>query len=76
MSKLPSEHKFLDLSDYGRSPARWIANKFKETRVTAIHLTTMFIIAGIFAILMMLTKQLYAAAILLIIKSVLDAADG
>ena len=76
MSKLPSEHKFLDLSDYGRSPARWIANKFKETRVTAIHLTTMFIIAGIFAIFMMLTKQLYAAAILLIIKSILDAADG
>ena len=76
MSKLPSEHKFLDLSDYGRSPARWIANKFKETRVSAIHLTTMFIIAGIFAILMMLTKQLYAAAILLIIKSILDAADG
>ena len=36
----------------------------------------MFIIAGIFAIFMMLTKQLYAAAILLIIKSILDAADG
>ncbi len=26
MSKLPAEHKFLDLSDYGRAPARWIAN--------------------------------------------------
>jgi phosphatidylglycerophosphate synthase len=76
MSKLPSEHKFLDLSDYGRSPARWIANVFKETRVTAIHLTSMFIIAGILAIFMMLNKQLYAAAILLIIKSILDAADG
>tara|TARA_B110000285_G_C15127339_1_gene621141 strand:- start:557 stop:1357 length:801 start_codon:yes stop_codon:yes gene_type:complete len=76
MSKLPSEHKFLDLSDYGRTPARWIANSFKETSVTAIHITMMFIVAGIFAILMMFTKQLYAAALLLIIKSVLDAADG
>tara|TARA_B100001093_G_scaffold503624_1_gene558249 strand:+ start:199 stop:999 length:801 start_codon:yes stop_codon:yes gene_type:complete len=76
MSKLPSEHKFLDLSDYGRLPARWIANALKKTRVTAIHLTTMFIIVGIFAIFMMLTKQLYVAAILLIIKSILDAADG
>ena len=76
MSKLPSEHKFLDLSDYGRSPARWIANTFKDTRVTAIHLTSMFIVAGIFAIFMMLNKQLYAAAIFLIIKSILDASDG
>jgi|TARA_B110001450_G_scaffold255768_1_gene284197 hypothetical protein len=76
MSKLPLEHKFLDLSDYGRTPARWIANSFKETSVTAIHITMMFIVAGIFAILMMFTKQLYAAALLLIIKSVLDAADG
>ena len=73
MSKLPLEHKFLDLSDYGRTPARWIANSFKETSVTAIHITMMFIVAGIFAILMMFTKQLYAAAILLIIKSILDA---
>ena len=76
MSKLPSEHKFLDLSDYGRSPARWIANVFKETRITPIHLTSMFIIAGIFAIYMMLNKQLYAAAIFLVIKSILDASDG
>ena len=38
MSKLPSEHKFLDLSDYGRLPARWIANALKKTRLTAIHL--------------------------------------
>ena len=76
MSKLPTEHKFLDLSDYGRTPARWIANAFKETSVTAIHITMMFIVAGIFAILMMLIKQLYAAAFLLIIKSILDAADG
>mgnify|MGYP001157533789 FL=1 len=76
MSKLQSKHKFLDLSDYGRLPARWIANTFKDTRVTAIHLTSMFIVAGIFAIFMMLNKQLYAAAILLIIKSILDAADG
>ena len=38
MSKLPSEHKFLDLSDYGRSPARWIANKFKETKLLSLKI--------------------------------------
>lgn len=76
MSKLPTEHKFLDLSDYGRPPARWIANAFKETAVTPIHITMMFIVAGIIAILFMLNQQLWAAAVLLIIKSILDAADG
>ena len=76
MSKLPTEHKFLDLSDYGRPPARWIANAFKGTQVTPIHVTIMFIIAGVFAIVCMLNQQLVAAAFFLILKSILDAADG
>lgn len=76
MSKLPAEHKFLDLSDYGRPPARWIANVFKGTQVTPIHVTMMFIVAGVIAIVCMLYQQLWAAAFFLIIKSILDAADG
>jgi phosphatidylglycerophosphate synthase len=76
MSKLPAEHKFLDLSDYGRPPARLIANAFKGTRVTPIHVTIMFIVAGVIAIVCMLNQQLLAAAFFLILKSILDAADG
>lgn len=76
MSKLPTEHKFLDLSDYGRPPARWIANKLKTTAFTPVHVTIVFIFAGVLAIICMLNDQYWAAAFFLIIKSILDAADG
>jgi hypothetical protein len=76
MSKLPAEHKFLDLSDYGRAPARWIANALKGTAVTPIHVTMMFVVAGSIAVACILTKQFWLAAFFLILKSVLDAADG
>ncbi|MFT5709679.1 MAG: hypothetical protein ACI8QT_000366 [Halioglobus sp.] len=76
MSKLPAKHKFLDLSDYGRAPARWIANALKGTAVTPIHVTLMFVVAGIIAIVCILTKQFWLAACFLILKSILDAADG
>lgn len=76
MSKLPNEHKFLDLSDYGRPPARWIANSLKTTAFTPIHVTLLFIVAGILAIICILNGQYWAAAFFLILKSILDAADG
>ena len=76
MSKLPSEYQFLDLSDYGRRPARWIAHFFKDTAVTPIHITVLFVVAGIIAIGFMLSRLLWAAAIFLVLKSILDAADG
>ena len=76
MSKLPAEHKFLDLSDYGRAPARLIANAFKDTAITPIHVTMMFVVAGAIAILCILTEQFWLAAFFLILKSILDAADG
>lgn len=76
MSKLPAEHKFLDLSDYGRAPARWIANALKGTAVTPIHVTMMFVVAGGIAIACILTEQYWLAAAFLILKSILDAADG
>ena len=34
MSKLPEEHKFIDLSDYGRPVAKIIANYLKNTIFT------------------------------------------
>ena len=69
MSKLPKEHKFIDLSDYGRPIAQIIVNQLKETRFTAIHVTIWFIIAGLIAIYFILNQQFTLAAVFLILKS-------
>jgi hypothetical protein len=76
MSKLPKEHKFLDLSDYGRPIARLIANSLKNTNFTPIHVTIGFIIAGLIAIYCIVDGHYWLAAFFLIFKSILDAADG
>ena len=76
MSKLPASHKFIDLSDYGRPIAKVISLSLKETIFTPIHVTIGFIIAGLLAVLFMLNDYYWLAAIFLIIKSILDAADG
>jgi hypothetical protein len=76
MAKLPAQYQFTDLSDYGRYSARWVAGIFKETRITPIHITTWFIISGLFAIVSMLNHYYFLAAGFLILKSILDAADG
>lgn len=76
MAKLPPEHRFLDLSDYGRSPARLIANSLKETRFTPIDVTSAFIVTGLIAAVCMLQSFYWTAAFFLVFKSVLDAADG
>jgi phosphatidylglycerophosphate synthase len=76
MSKLPKEHKFLDLSDYGRPVARLIANSLKNTNYTPIQVTVWFIISGLIAIFCILQGHYWYAAFFLILKSILDAADG
>ncbi len=76
MSKLPKEHKFLDLSDYGRPVAKLIANSLKNTSFTPIHVTIGFIIAGTLAIYCIVEGNYWLAALFLIVKSILDAADG
>lgn len=76
MSKLPSTHKFIDLSDYGRPIARIIATSLKETSFTPIHVTIWFVISGLIAIYCILFDYLWAAAFFLLLKSILDAADG
>jgi len=76
MSKLPKEHKFLDLSDYGRPVAKLIANSLKNTAFTPIHVTIGFIISGLIAIYCILHGHYWLAAFFLILKSILDAADG
>lgn len=76
MLKLPKEHSFLDLSDYGRPIARVLAKSLKNTKFTPIHLTIAFIIAGLIAIYCIIQGNYWLAGFFLILKSILDAADG
>ena len=76
MAKLPKKYRFLDLSDYGRTPGHWIASKLQHTAFTPIHVTTLFIITGFTAIGFLLNGYLIASAFFIILKSILDAADG
>ena len=76
MSKLPKEYQFIDLSDYGRPIAKIIANSLKNTTITPIHVTVGFVISGLLAILCILNHYYWAAAFFLVLKSILDAADG
>ncbi|MDA8849025.1 CDP-alcohol phosphatidyltransferase family protein [Flavobacteriaceae bacterium] len=76
MSKLPKKYQFIDLSDYGRKPGHWIASRLQHTNLTAIHVTTMFIITGLIAIGFLLNGYLMTSAFFIILKSILDAADG
>jgi len=76
MSKLPKEHRFVDLSDYGRPIAKVIANSLKYTTFTPIHVTIGFTISGFIAIFCIVQGYYWLAAFFLIFKSILDAADG
>ncbi|MGB3149828.1 MAG: CDP-alcohol phosphatidyltransferase family protein [Maribacter sp.] len=76
MSKLPRQNQFLDLSDYGRPFARIIAQSLKNTALTPIHVTLLFIASGLIAIACVLNNYYWAALCFLILKSILDAADG
>lgn len=76
MPKLPPEFQFIDLSDYGRPMARWIAESLKNTSLTPIHVTIGFIISGLLAIICILNYWFWAAALFLILKSIIDGADG
>lgn len=76
MSKLAVKDRFFDFSDYGRSPAVFIAEKLKNTRFTPIHVTLAFGVSGLLAVFCILNNYDFLAACFLIIKSILDAADG
>jgi hypothetical protein len=76
MSKLNASDKFLDLSDYGRSFGRFLANQLKETRFTPIHVTLLFGITGLIAIYCILHHYYISASFFILLKSGIDAADG
>lgn len=76
MSKLAAQDKFLDLSDYGRRFGRILALQLKNTRFTPIHVTLLFGISGLIAMYCILHKHYVWAAFFIILKSIIDAADG
>ncbi len=77
MDKVPPQAAFLDLSDYTRPVARGLVRILLPTPVTSIHLTIAFAIVGfIAALLFALDLWLPLAGVLLLVKGMLDAADG
>lgn len=76
MAKLLKANQFIDLSDYGRPAAILFADQFKNTKLTSIHVTLLFTISGLIAVYCILQSYYLAAGLFLILKSVLDAADG
>ncbi len=76
MSKLTAQDTFIDVSDYGRPIARWIARRLTNTSFTPIHVTYLFGISGLIAVYCIVARTYYWAAFFLIWKSILDAADG
>jgi len=77
MPKLPEDKKFLDLSDYARPFASILVKLLLPTGIGAYSLTFAFLFVGIFtSVLIYKNLWLDFAALLLLIKSMLDAADG
>jgi len=76
MSKLAAEDEFLDLSDYGRPIGKLLANQLKKTRFTPIDVTLLFGVSGLIAIYSILQNHYLLASFFIILKSIIDAADG
>jgi phosphatidylglycerophosphate synthase len=76
MSKLATQDKFIDLSDYGRPIGKILANQLKNTRFTPIHVTLLFGISGLIGIYCILQNHYFLASFFIILKSIIDAADG
>jgi phosphatidylglycerophosphate synthase len=76
MSKLPSEYQFLDLSDYGRPFGKVIAKQLQFSRFHAVHVTLLFVITAAISLVFLWKDFPKIAALLLILKSIIDAADG
>lgn len=76
MSKLPKQFQFTDLSDYGRPFGRRLAQQLKHSQYHAVHVTFAFIITALIALVMLWQGHLITAGVLLVLKSIIDAADG
>jgi phosphatidylserine synthase len=76
MSKLNARDKFLDLSDYGRPLGKLFANQVSNTFITPVHVTLLFGLCGLIAIYCIFNGHYWGASFFIILKSIIDAADG
>jgi hypothetical protein len=77
MSKLPEDKKFFDFSDYARPFAVALVRILLPTKIGAYTITFAFLIVGLFASYLIYSNNyLVIAAALILVKSMLDAADG
>ena len=76
MSKLATQDKFLDFSDYGRTFGKLFAQQLTKTRFTPIHVTMLFGVSGLIAIYCILQHHYFTAGLFIVLKSIIDAADG
>ncbi len=76
MSKLPKDNRFVDVSDYSRPLARIVVQLLLKTPVSSIHITVAFFVAGLFGIYFIYLESYLLGALFLMIKNILDAADG
>jgi phosphatidylglycerophosphate synthase len=77
--KLPKSAQFIDLSDYARPLAVWIARRLRDTSVTAPHVTLVWVTLGLAAAFCYGVGG-YGVALIgaaaIQAKNVLDAVDG
>ena len=77
MTKLPKHKKFFDFSDYARPFALILVKLLMPTKIGAYSISFTFLVVGMLAAyLILIDKYLTIAAILILLKSMLDAADG
>ena len=75
--KVPQSQAFFDLSDLAGPAGRWLALRLVDSPVSPIQLTLAFTAAGLgAALLLAIGHAAWLAALLLVAKSALDAADG
>jgi phosphatidylglycerophosphate synthase len=78
-SKVPSSARFVDLSDYARPLAVWIARRLRDTSVVAPDVTVLWGVVGIVAAFCYAVggyQYALLGAALMQVKNVLDAVDG
>jgi len=75
--KVPPAYDFLDISDYARPVARWLVSVLLDKPVSPVQITLAFTVVGLAAALLFAVDHgLWVAALLLLVKSALDGADG
>ena len=76
LSKFGDGEAFKNFSDFGRPLARWLSRKLYSLPVTVVHVTTTHLITGLLGAYLLSQEYFITAAVLVVIKGILDAVDG